>query len=1109
MTELHLYWLGPPAVELDGYPLRLELRKALALLAYLSLSSQPPTRETLAALFWPEHDQQHALANLRRTLSSLASSLPADFFEIDREQVGLRFNDNVQIDVTQFREKLAQFNAHAHSLDQICPECALALDKAIAEYRGDFLEGVNLKDCPEFDEWQFFQREGLRAEFAGALKKLASYNQKAGEWEKAIAYTRSWLALDRLHEPAQRLLMKLYFLSGQKSAAIRHYEECARILEEELGQQPQAETMELYQEIRNGYAPEIPRTQTSFFKAPAVALTIPLTRTKLFSPKVPRTVIHRPRLVSRLNQYVQGPLTLISASAGFGKTTLLAEWVAQSKDPVAWVSLDRSDNDEYRMVDYILNAVRDALPDSKAGAEALGLLHAPQPVPVDVILGSLINDLIPMPGHLILVLDDYHSIHSQTAHDVVNFLIDHRPSNLHLVISTRTDPPLPLARLRANFQLGVIRTDDLRFSREEEGSFLAQVIGSPLSPQDMEYLDHKIEGWIAGIQMASLAMQSHQLSQSSSDLHRFVRAFKGSQRYILDYLIEEVLNQQPEQIRTFLLRTSILEKMCFQLCDSLFAGEPVGEYQQTDQQEPVVSLSNQQILEHLERSNLFLIPLDDERKWFRYHHLFADLLHARLKQHEPRLEAMLHQRAAKWHAQNSYPVEGVKHALEAGDFRLAADYIEDFSVTLIGMNQIVTTLDWFKSLPPEMVQSRPLLMIYQAYLLARGGDFNSVSDILEKAEKLIDTRSDSLRIDEYRNMALAVRTYLANLSGDAEMAIQVGLDDSAFAVDKQTTGNFLARFQLAFAYSSIGDFDSAEQIWADIAQRAQESQDYYHVLMAERELANLWLIRGRLRQAQQVYQHAYDWINQKATEPAFYHGLIRVCEANLLIEQNELGKANSLIQEDIESTLGIWRTNSLTFGYTVLAGLRTAQKDFQRARTAVDNAFRQVAGRRTYPRSISMVNACQVNLWLAEGSLAEAEKWAQREFPQIPGDLSYGRELDHICLARVLIAGKRWDASMDLLPRLAREAEAGNRLGRLLKINILRALALGGLNRDEEAMDLLEKCLTFAQPEGYMRVFLSEGQPMLDLLALGKEQGRWDTAPLKEYVDHLLNAFER
>jgi LuxR family maltose regulon positive regulatory protein len=1108
VTEMHLYWLGPPAVELDGYPLRLELRKSLALLSYLSLSSQPPTRETLAALFWPEYNQQHALSNLRRNLSSLASSLPPDYLEMDRERVGLRFSDSVQVDVTQFRDTLAQVNEHAHSLELVCPECVTTLEKAIAVYRGDFLEGFNLKDCPDFDDWQFFQREGLRAEYAGALKKLALYYQKAGEWEKGITYARSWLALDRLHEPAQRLLMKLYFLSGQKSAAIRQYEECQRILDEELGQPPQAETLELYQEIRNGYAPEVRRGLDSFLvEAPAVRPVIPLTKTKLFSPRVPRTIIPRPRLVSRLNQCVRRPLTLISASPGFGKTTLLAEWVAQSKDPVAWVSLDRSDNDEYRMVDYILNSVRNVLPDSNEGKEALGLLHAPHPVQVPVILGSLINDLIPTPGHLILVLDDYHNINSQTAHDVVNFLIDHRPLNLHLVISTRSDPPLSLARLRANFQLGDIRTDDLRFTREEEQSFLAQVIGSPLSPQDMEYLDHKIEGWIAGIQMASLALQSNQLSQSSSDVHNFIRAFKGSQRYILDYLSEEILNRQPEQIRTFLLRTSILEKICFQLCDSLLASDHLDEYQQLDQLEPVDSLSNQQILEHLERSNLFLIPLDDEQKWFRYHHLFADLLHARLKQHQPKLEAMLHQRAANWYAQNSYPVEAVKHALEAGDFPLAADYIEDFSVTLLGMNQIVTILDWFKSLPPEMVQSRPLLMIYQAYMLARRGDFDAVENILVKAEKLIDTRLDSSKIDEYKNMILAIRTYIANLSGEAEVAIQVGMGDPSLAEDKYSAGNFLARFQLAFAYYSIGDFDSAEQIWADIARWAQENEDYYHALMAERELANLCQIRGHLHQAQEVFQHAYDWINQKVQEPAMYHGLIKVCQANLLIEQNELEKAHSLIQEDIENTLGIWRTNSLTFGYTVLANLRTAQKDFLRARAAVENALRQVTGRRTYPRSISMVNACQVNLWLAEGNLTEAQKWAQKEFPQIPEELSFGRELDHISLARVLIASKRWEAAMDFLQRLSHEAEAGKRLGRLLKINILQALALGESDRLDEAMRLLINCLKFAQDEGFMRVFLSEGKSMADLLTLSKKQGRWVTGPLKEYIDHLLNAF--
>jgi LuxR family maltose regulon positive regulatory protein len=398
-------------------------------------------------------------------------------------------------------------------------------------------------------------------------------------------------------------------------------------------------------------------------------------------------------------------------------------------------------------------------------------------------------------------------------------------------------------------------------------------------------------------------------------------------------------------------------------------------------------------------------------------------------------------------------------------------------------------------------------MIYQAYMLARRGDFNAVENILAKAEKLIDTRSDSLRIEEYKNMILAIRTYIANLSGEAETAIQVGMGDPSLAEDKPTAGNFLARFQLAFAHYSIGDFDSAEQIWADIARRAQENDDYHHALMAERELANLCLIRGHLRQAQQVYQHAYEWINQKVQEPALYLGLIKVCEASLLIEQNELEKANALIQEDIENTLGVWRTNSLTYGYTVLAYLRTAQKDFARARAAAENAYRQITGRRTYPRSISMVNACQVNLWLAEGNLTEAQKWAQKEFPQIPEELSFGRELDHICLARVLIAGRQWEAGMDFLQRLSHEAEAGKRLGRSLKINILQALALGESGRLEEAMELLINCLIFAQDERYMRVFLSEGKPMADLLTLSKKQGGWVTGRLQEYIDDLLNAF--
>jgi LuxR family maltose regulon positive regulatory protein len=708
----------------------------------------------------------------------------------------------------------------------------------------------------------------------------------------------------------------------------------------------------------------------------------------------------------------------------------------------------------------------------------------------------LINELEKVTEPYALILDDYQFITEHSVHETMGYLLDHLPSNMHVVIATRADPPLQLGRLRAYGQMLELRIQDLRFNLNEAAEFLNDVMRLGLSEEDVQALESRTEGWVVGLQMAALSLRGHE------NASEFIRAFSGSHRYVLDYLVEEVLNRQPIKIRTFLLRTSVLERMCFQLCDSLLTEHNTEESQQRDE-----DLSNQQILEYIERSNLFLIPLDDERKWFRYHHLFAELLRVRLQQQEPELRAALHRRAANWYAQNSYPVEAVKHAFEASDFSLAADIIENYSMTLMGQNQIVTTLDWFKSLPPGIMQSHPLLMIYQAYILARRGELNSVENILVDAEKSIRARPDFPGIDELKNLILGMRGYVANLRGDSETAIQVGLDIPVLAEHTYTKSNFMARYEHAFAYYNMGDLVTAEGIWADISQRAEESGDIFHATAAKKELANIWMIRGCLGRAQQCYQEMLDWIDQNAQEPALFNGFVKVCETILLIEQNELEKAYPLLETDIDSLLGVWRTNSLPFSYAVLASLCTAQGDFSRASAAVQNALDQLSYFREYPRTISIVNASRVSLWLAEGDLAEAQKWAQTEFPQIPIAYPYVRELDHICLAQVLVASRQWESALDILQCLSREAEKGKRFGRLLKINILQSLALSELNRNEEAMGLLETCLQFAQKEGYMRVFLDEGAPMKELIQRGKqERGRQDVE-LSSYIERLLAAF--
>ena len=422
------------------------------------------------------------------------------------------------------------------------------------------------------------------------------------------------------------------------------------------------------------------------------------------------------------------------------------------------------------------------------------------------------------------------------------------------------------------------------------------------------------------------------------------------------------------------------------------------------------------------------------------------------------------------------------------------------------MNQIVTTLDWFRLLPPEVVESHPLLMIYQTFMLARRGEFERVETILANAEASIKTMPGSQKIDEYKILICGMRAFMANLRGDSEKAIQFSLGISPVTRNQVTTSYIMARAQLAVAYLETGDISSAERVFTDIVQWAQESQDVYYAILTNKELAEIWILRGRLSQAEQLYKQMYNWIQQTVQKPALYNGLIKVYEASLLIEKNDLESARRLMREDIESILSVWRTTSLYFGYTVMAYLYTGFRDFQQARVAIEKAVHWVTSQSLYLRNRSMVQACQVNLWLAEGNLAEAQNWTQSNFPQIPTDLPFIRELDHICLARILVASCRWAEALDLLQRLAFEAEAGKRFGRLLKINILRALTLDGLGRFKEALELLDGCLYFAYPEGYVRVFLDEGQPMKMLLAQWLAHA--SAGSLRDYAIHLLAQFD-
>ncbi|MDQ5811408.1 MAG: helix-turn-helix transcriptional regulator, partial [Actinomycetota bacterium] len=446
-------------------------------------------------------------------------------------------------------------------------------------------------------------------------------------------------------------------------------------------------------------------------------MSAPILATKLYVPPPQPKVVPRPRLIERLSEGLHRRLTLISAPAGFGKTTLVSEWLAGCEQPAAWLSLDEGDNDPKRFLAYLVAALQTIAPN--IGEGVLGVLRSPQPPPAESILAALLNEITTIEEDFVLVLDDYHVIDAREVDDALAYLLEHLPPLMHLVIATREDPHLPLARLRARGQLSELRAADLRFTPSEAAEFLKGVMGLSLSAEDIAALETRTEGWIAGLQLAALSMRGRE------DVASFIRAFAGDNRYIVDYLVEEVLQRQPERIRSFLLQTSILDRLNGPLCDAV-TGQEEGNAR----------------LEALERGNFFVVPLDDKRKWYRYHHLFADVLNAQLMAEQPDQVSTLHRRASEWYEQNGSAADAIRHALAAEDFERAADLVELAVPEMRRSRQEATLLGWLKALPDELFRCRPVLSVSYAGALLAGGEVEGVEDRLRDAERWLDTTAD-------------------------------------------------------------------------------------------------------------------------------------------------------------------------------------------------------------------------------------------------------------------------------------------------------------------------------------------------------------------------------
>jgi LuxR family transcriptional regulator, maltose regulon positive regulatory protein len=818
-------------------------------------------------------------------------------------------------------------------------------------------------------------------------------------------------------------------------------------------------------------------------------MSIPILATKLYIPPPRPGLVPRRRLIDRLNEGLHGKLTLISAPAGFGKTTLVSEWVTDCNRPTTWLSLDEGDNDLTRFLTYFVTALQTIAPNMGAGV--LVALQSPQPPTTEVILTAFLNEIVTVPDDFLLVLDDYHLADARPIDDALAFLLEHLPPQMHLVITTREDPNLPLARLRVRRQLTELRAAELRFTPDEAAHFLNHVMGLHLSAEDIDTLETRTEGWIAGLQLAAISMQSHQ------DVRGFIQTFAGDNHYIVDYLIEEVLEHQPESVRAFLLQTAILDRMNGSLCDAV-----------TGQQEGNARL------EALNHGNFFVVPLDNQRQWYRYHHLFADVLNRHLMAEQPDQVAALHRRASEWYERHDLPADAIHHALVAKDFERSARLIEMAIPELRRSRQESTMLDWLQALPDEVLRYRPILSVHYAGALLQSGKLEGVEARLRDAERWLEPKADLGKMvivdeQEFQGLAGSIAMYRAAIaltSGDladtmkyAQRVLDLAL------VDDHLQRGAAAAF-IGLVNWRHGKLEVAHQAYGECMARLQRVGFISDALGCSIALADLRIAQGRLREAMRTYERGLQLATQGAS---FLRGAadmhVGICQ--LYYERDDLIAATQhlLRSKELGGLAGLPQN---PYRWCVaMAHIREAEGDLNGALDLLHEAERLYAG--DFSPNVRPVSALKTRVWVAQGRLSEALGWASEQGLSIEDDLSYLREYEHITLARIRLAQYQHDHAVDtildatgLLERLLKAAEEGGRTGSEIEILILLALAHQMQGDISAALTSLERALTLAEPEGYIRIFVTEGHSISLLLEKATKHG---IAP--NYVHQLLRAF--
>ena len=819
----------------------------------------------------------------------------------------------------------------------------------------------------------------------------------------------------------------------------------------------------------------------------------PLLHTKLHPPFIRPSLVSRPRLQAQIAEGLRCPLTLIVAPAGFGKTTLVASCIASHEMPVAWLSLDQSDNQAGRFLTYLVAALQEI--DDTVGSEAAQLMAGVQQASTEVVLTSLINDLDAMGRKFALVLDDYQFISSQAVHEEVAFFLEHFPMTFHLVIATRSDPPLPLARLRARSQTVELRAADLRFTELEAAQFLNDVMGLHLDARSVTVLEERTEGWVAGLQMAALSMRDRE------DVPGFIESFSGTNRYILDYLLEEILASQSPEIQRFLLCTSILERLTDSLCEALLNDEGGTLRVKDEAEEPSF------ILDYLERANLFLVPLDDKRQWYRYHHLFADLLRARLDQMHPGLAPQLHARAAAWHEQNGSIVEAIHHASMVPDDEMVERLIKENYLEMMNRGEMSWVRFWMGNLSKERIYRRPWLCLYEAMNRSWFGQLEEANVLLNEAEKHIRAEDSVTNTPSMRGYHAYVKSRVTAMKGDNRRAIgfcltareHVPADSLDLQIDFSIT--------LGYEYFLCGDFSNANKILNETIQSGYLARAINNPVAAYCLLARSQVYQGRLYDADDLLQKAARLLHGPGDQYLGAIGLREVEEAALLCEWNDLDASLTRLKKGLDYLPWWGKTDDFCLAYITLSRIQLAQGNQADAADAIEKAAQLIQTCGVFSEARSAVEIAQVKLWLVQENWLAVDRWMATLAPRFsPHDpLRYEDELAHITQARLLIAQTKLDEAIRLLSCLEESARSGGRQGRLIEIVNLKALALQGMGNHAQADLALTKSLNLAEPSGYVRIFLDEGQPMQILLA------EWlvhsGTSSLRDYAVRLLSQF--